>query len=233
MQRTQTEDSTAVILQKAFEVTGAEILCSEVYIRGKTAEEDFNEDSARQRIAKEIISGSGGNELETLPVFQTIDNDIIKGTETQYIIDDERSIYISIVRDVREDLPGEYNISVRLADTSGRQIAPSFVTGITEVLRNYGVEPEVNISITGCIKEHLSEPEVEQLFSRVFESISADRVEGINDEGLISVSAFSPSIREAIRVNGRRVNVNLASRYNSYEGKTYIWLATPVIMTEY
>lgn len=233
MQRTRTEDSTAVILQKAFDVTGAEIVCSEVYIRGKTVDESLNEDSMRQLIAKEIISGSGGDVLEALPVFQSIDNDIVKGTETQYIIDDEHSIYISIVRDVQEYIPGEYNISVRIADTSGRQAPPAFVTGITDILRSYGVEPEVNISITGCIKEHLSESEVEQLCSRVFKSISADKVEGISDDGLISVSAFSPSIREAIRFNGKRVNVNLASRYNSYEGKTYIWLATPVIMTEY
>jgi len=34
-------------------------------------------------------------------------------------------------------------------------------------------------------------------------------------------------------VNGKKVNMNLAIRYNSYEDRTYIWLATPVITVEY
>lgn len=233
MHNEQPEDSTAAIMQRAFEVTGAEIVSSEVYLRGTLEEESFRGEDMRQQLSKEIISGSGGDISRVLPVFQTIDNDISSGTETGYIINDDQRIHISILKDVEASPANDYRLSVSLVNTSHRLDGAESILRITNALKHYDVEPEVNISITGCLKGNLPEKEVEELCNRVFDSINADKVEGINEDGLISVSAFSPSISDTIRVNGRRVNVNLASRYNSYEGKTYIWLATPVITTEY
>lgn len=233
MQKLQPEDATAAIMQRAFEATGAEIVSTEVYFRGKLDPESYQDEDMRQWLSKEIISGSGGNVADILPIFQSIDNDISAGTETGYIIDEDRRIHISILKDVQGDPEGGYSLSVSLVDTSGDQTASRYAARITDILRHHDMEPEVSISITGSLEGQLLEKEVEKLCGRVFDSISADKVEGINDDGLISISAFSPSIKEAVRVNGRRVNVNLASRYNSFEGKTYIWLATPVIMTEY
>lgn len=233
MRNEQLQDSTDAIMQRAFNVTGAQIVSSEVYFRGKLDEVSFQGEDMRQQLSKDIISDSGGDVLNVLPVFQSIDNDISSGTETGYIINEDQRIHISILRDVQGNTADCYRLLVSLVNTSQRQETAESVAKIINVLKNYGVEPEVNISITGCLEGNLPENEVEELCSRVFDSISADKVEGINEDGLISVSAFSPSINDTIRVNGRRVNVNLASRYNSYEGKTYIWLATPVITTEY
>ncbi len=233
MQKLQPEDATAAIMQKAFETTGAEIVSTEVYFRGELAPESFQEENLRQRLSKEIISSFGGDVSGILPLFQSIDNDISTGTETGYIIDEDRRVHISILKDVQGDPADGYRLSASLVDTSGDQTAAGYAAKITDILKSHGMEPEVNISITGSLEGQLMEKEVEELCGRVFDSISADKVEGINDDGLLSISAFSPSIREAVRVNGRRVNVNLASRYNSFEGKTYIWLATPVITTEY
>lgn len=233
MHNEQPEDSTAAIMQRAFEVTGADIVSSEVYLRGILEEESFREEDMRQQLSKEMISGCGGDISRVLPVFQTIDNDISSGTETGYIINEDQRIHISILKDVEKNPANDYRLSVSLVNTSRWQKAARSAEEITNVLKYYDVEPEVNISITGCLEGHLPDKEVEELCSRVFGSINADKVEGISEDGLISVSAFSPSISDTIRVNGRRVNVNLASRYNSYEGKTYIWLATPVITTEY
>lgn len=233
MQKFQPEDATAAIIYRAFETTGAKIVSSEVYFRGELTAGTFREEDMRRRLSKEIISGSGGDVSDVLPVFQSIENDISTGTETGYIIDEDRRIHISVLKDVSGSPADAYRLSISLVDTSGSRAAAGFAARITDILKNYGVEPEVNISITGSLEGQLLERDVEELCGRVFDSISADKVEGINDNGLISISAFSPSIAEAVRVNGRRVNVNMASRYNSFEGKTYIWLATPVIMTEY
>ena len=74
---------------------------------------------------------------------------------------------------------------------------------------------------------------LEEISGRILTETGAKRIEGIKDRNYISVSAYSPYIQEFIQVRGKRVNLNLAARYNSYEDKTYIWLATPVITTEY
>ncbi|MDI9475442.1 MAG: YwmB family TATA-box binding protein [Bacillota bacterium] len=36
-----------------------------------------------------------------------------------------------------------------------------------------------------------------------------------------------------INYGGKDVNIQLAMRYSEYEDKTYLWLATPLIITAY
>lgn len=231
IQEVQPEDLTAAIIQKAFAATGADVVSSEIFVRGGLDAGNYASKYSREQLASDIIKGAGAVELHGAPDFNTIETDISEGTETDYIINDNRRIHISILRDAQAK--ENYYLSVSIVDMSGRPDVAGLIAGMTDLLDKYGIEPEVNISLTGSLEGMLGESEIERLYGRVFDSIDANMVEGMSDDGLISVSAFSPSIKDAIRVNGKRVNVNLAARYNSYEGKTYIWLATPVITTEY
>lgn len=233
MQTNITEASTAEVMKRAFEITGADIVSSEVYIHGTVVAENLAFEDGCERLSTDIILGCGGDTANTVPVFNNIETDISSGTETNYIIDDNRRIFISILRDMHKSEHGDYYLSISLVDVSAQPALSESVAGINSALESYNVAHEANISLVGSLNGQMEEWELEKLCSRVFDSIRADKVEGINGDGLISVSAFSPAIKDAVRVNGKRVNVNLASRYNSYEGKTYIWLATPVITTEY
>lgn len=233
MQTNIREISTAEVIKKAFEITGADIVSTEVYIHGTVAAENLIYKDTCSKLLTDIILGCGGNAAKTVPVFNNIETDISCGTETNYIIDDNRRIHISMLRDMQTNDREDYYLSISLVDVSPHPELSKSIAGIKYVLDYYNVAHEANISITGSLDGQMEEREVEKLCGRVFDSINASKVEGINDDGLISVSAFSPAIKNAVRVNGKQVNVNLASRYNSYEGKTYIWLATPVITTEY
>ena len=101
------------------------------------------------------------------------------------------------------------------------------------MLEKYGIDHEINISISGSVEGKLEEDETTDIFDRIMRRTGASRVEGVNDNGLVSISAFSPQISKAANVAGKRVNLNMAARYSSYEDKTYIWIASPVITTEY
>lgn len=233
MQADQREYSTASLMEKAFDATGAKVVSSEIYIRGRlTAGQDVSEE-ARQQLLKEIISTSGGDIEDEEPAFLSVDNDIGFGTEANYIINDNSRIHISIIKDLQKNNQEDFHLSISLFNTSSHPNAERSVEKLTEVLKRNHIDPDFNISITGSVDGNLDEEEMNVLYDRAFDSIQADKVEGIKDDGLTSISAFAPSIKNAIRVNGQRVNLNMATRYNSYEGKTYIWLATPVITTEY
>lgn len=67
----------------------------------------------------------------------------------------------------------------------------------------------------------------------ILDGAKAKKVNGMSEKNLISVSAYSPLIDNNIEIEGRKINMNLALRYNAFEDKTYIWLATPVITIEY
>lgn len=225
--------SIAAVIQKAFDATDAVIASSEIYIRGRLAVKNFESANERQQLLDDIITGAGGDISDVKPVFSSIDNDSSFGAETDYIINDNSSIHISILKSKQEELAENYQVSISLTDTSQQPEMTTAVAGLKDALKKYKISPVVNICITGSLNGNLKDSELEAICKKVFDSVGAEKVEGMRDNGLISVSAFSPSISNVVRVNGKRVNLNIAVRYNSYEGKTYIWLATPVITTEY
>jgi hypothetical protein len=231
MQQDKSYGSAANALEKVFSETGASAVSSEVYVRGSSKGRALDENDARS-LLEDILEGIGAGYSKDIQVFKAIDNDYVSGAEINYIIDENKTIQLSISNEKNTDEKStELNIS--LLDTSGDLSVRANADAVAGSLERRGIDYETNISLTGSIDGKMGKEEIEALYMRALGSIGADGVEGIDDNGLVSVSAFSPSIGRAVRVNGKRVNINMAARYNSYEDKTYIWLAVPVITTEY
>ena len=233
IQEDLSEKPTAAVMQKAFDSTGAKLVSSEIYLRARLAARSFDDISRQKQLLSDTIAGAGGDVEAVKPAFLSIDNDVSSGTETDYIINDTRSIHAGILNTRQDGSENEYELTVSLTDTAQNLYMEALVTGLVELLKGYGIRPAINICMIGSLDGKLKESELETVCANIFESAGANKVEGISDKGLVSVSAFSPSISDTVRVNGKRVNLNVAARYNSYEGKTYIWLATPIITTEY
>lgn len=227
------ETAAASLILEAFGKTGARIVSSEIFICGEIYPDIYDEELRRQQLIKKVIRRAGGNITGNDPEFTVIDTDFCKGTETDYIINEDCRIHISILKEKGEGTAGKYRLVISLADTSQQPLSSDCVANLAGLVEEIGEKPGVNLSITGSMEGKFTEEEVSGLCGKALESINASIIEGINSNGLVSITAFSPSIKEAVKVNGKRVNVNIAARYNSYEGKTYIWLATPVIITEY
>ncbi|MGE5614126.1 MAG: YwmB family TATA-box binding protein [Bacillota bacterium] len=229
----QPETAATALILEAFGKTGARIVSSEVFICGELNAGLYDEEHERQQLIKKAIARAGGNVAGSGPEFTAIDSDFCKGTETDYIINEDCRIHISILKEKEKSRAGKYKLVISLVDTSRQPLSSGCVAGLAGLVGELGVKPEVNLSITGSVEGRLSETEIEELCGKALDSIHANVIEGTRNNELVSITAFSPSIKSAVLVNGKRVNVNMAARYNSYEGKTYIWLATPVIITEY
>ncbi len=231
MQQEKSYGQAARTVEKAFAQTGAAAVSTEVYVSG-TAEGRSLGGNDVKSLLEELVNRIGGQYSEEIPVFNTIDTDFASGVEINYIIDENKTLRMSITEDKNPDGNGS-DISISLLDTSGDPSVRVYADAAASSLAGRGIAFKTNISVTGSIDGRMERDEIEELYKRVLRSVGADSVEGIDENGLVSVSAFSPSIGNSVRVNGKRVNINLAARYNSYEDKTYIWIAAPVITTEY
>jgi len=69
--------------------------------------------------------------------------------------------------------------------------------------------------------------------TKTLQVINGNKIEGIMDESIISISAYSPNIDRFIYTGNNKMNLNIAMRYNEYEGKTYYWIGSPIITIEY
>lgn len=233
MQAHRPEYPAAEIVQKAFAAAKAQVVSSEIYMRG-ALKAGNNESLQGRQFLTNLIRRAGGDTEALKPVFFTFENDNGIGTESDYIMNDNRSIHAGILNSTQGGAPGEYrDVFISLTDTSENPELSASVKRLAGAMEGYGMRPDINICITGSIGGKLNDDELEAVCDRILKSAGADRVEGMREDGLISISAFSPVIDKTVRVNGKKVNLNVAVRYNSYEGRTYIWLATPVITTEY
>lgn len=98
-------------------------------------------------------------------------------------------------------------------------------------------KPESSINFSSCIigtyRGRLDKKDTEKKSRIALQSINANEVEGMENDELRSISAFSSSVGGHKASGDIRVNVQLAIRYSSYDDKTYIWIGTPLIPMGY
>lgn len=98
-------------------------------------------------------------------------------------------------------------------------------------------KPEGSISFSSCIigtyKGRLDDKDADKKTRIALQSINANKVEGMENDELKSISAFSSSVGGYMASDKTGVNVQLAIRYSSYDDKTYIWIGTPLIPMGY
>ena len=218
------------MLIKSFENSGAKTVCSEISFRGKIdgkfksiddLKKMVNDISKKMGVDSDILSGD------------IISNDDMEGIDLNQAIDNNRNIHISAVNSkLKGEMDGSY-ITVSVVDNSAVAGLEDTRKSVLGILRKYRIQSKVNSCITGSFDGMLDNNRLNVICSIIFKAVEARKVEGMRDDNLISVSAYSPSFRDSVEINGNKVNLNFAVRYNSFENKTYIWLATPVITTEY
>lgn len=107
---------------------------------------------------------------------------------------------------------------------------------IKDYLEDLNCEVEESITMVGNFDEKLNISEMREKIGDSFESIEARILEGIEETEygeMVSLTGYSPQIHNTIELGEREININGALRYNEYEGKTYLWLGSPLIATEY
>lgn len=91
----------------------------------------------------------------------------------------------------------------------------------------------VTSCIIGAFEDEIPKGKMVEIINSIMEKIDAQEVEKAVYDGMISISGYTPKISDHLKIGENKVNINIAMRYNSYEGKTYIWIGSPVISLEY
>jgi hypothetical protein len=102
-----------------------------------------------------------------------------------------------------------------------------------EMLGCFGDDPVVSTTYTAAIPGKISLNEMEDTGRRLFADLDGIISEGSRDGEWVSLTGFSSRLGGGLDSGSGRLNLNIALRYNSYEGKTIIRLGTPVIPIPY
>ncbi len=168
--------------------------------------------------------------LKKVQVDETTENNFSQIIITG-LIDDE--IYTTlIVQSTHYEDFKESTIVLDIIDTKGEYDLRELCDTIRKVLSFYG-EATINITLSGSYQDKLSNEATGKILENIFEKIGADKIEGIDTSDLVSITGYTPRMIEHLSYAGKKANINIALRYNSYENKTNIWIGTPIIVTSY
>ena len=90
--------------------------------------------------------------------------------------------------------------------------------------------PRISAILAGTFDGRLDSKERKSIINSLVRKIDGQVTQTMEDERLISIAGYSYILDVAPIGN---INFQIASRYNAYEAKTYIWAGTPIITIEY
>lgn len=218
-------------LMDIMEKTGATVLSREAYFWAKP-QNGSRTVTAHDRLVTELAELLQIKALDEDHPVNVINSGNIQEIQANGKLPEGDMVNIS-GRLINHNGEKESHLIVDVTGLPGREKAGQIEKTVMRICRKYGLKPDVNYCIVGYFDGKLDTKELNEVCRKAFQAAGADKVDGIKDNNLISLTAYSPEIDNYVRVDGSRVNLNIAIRYNSYEKRTYIWLATPLISIEY
>jgi hypothetical protein len=219
-------------LMRFFECSSAKAINAEIYFHSRLDPNKYDSMEILKALGVSFSRELGMNSEEEIS-REIVENDLIQQIDLIGYIPGKKLVNISVQLAKTNDKKIESYICVTVTDNIEKLSLDETRKTVLNVFERFGIETELNSCITGYYEGKLEKSKLVSISEKIFKTAAARKIEGINDKNLISVSAYSPAINNYITVNKKKINLNLAIRYNSYEDKTYIWLATPLIRTEY
>lgn len=96
-----------------------------------------------------------------------------------------------------------------------------------------GAKPTITLTLSGSLEGELDPGRMRSICADILRYLGAREVEGLCQEGLISISGYAPALGGEVISGNRPVNIQVGLRYNSYKGRTYVWIGTPILNIEY
>lgn len=94
-------------------------------------------------------------------------------------------------------------------------------------------KPQISVIITGHYDGQLAEKDMGQIMSSIMSYLDASYHKNEMYDNLLTATGYSKKISEYIQLGSEKINIDLAMRYSEGDGKTYLWLGSPVITTDY
>lgn len=89
------------------------------------------------------------------------------------------------------------------------------------------------IKFSGSYQGQLSQKAIDGNVSGLLKNLQARKVDSVKSENFYSVYAYTGLVKDYIKADGKRININVVVTYNEEEDKTELCLATPVLNEDY
>lgn len=104
---------------------------------------------------------------------------------------------------------------------------------IESIYQEHDSVMDASSCLIGTIERKDSKEKLSKDMNRVIRGINGKIISEFEDDMILSYTVFTPRIEKTLTINEKKINLNLAIRYNEYEDVTYLWIGTPIITIGY
>jgi len=220
------------ILEEAFCDSGADFESAEI-VDWSVINREFMEFEEMERKRDEILYyfSADGQNFTTTKEFDDMYRIIISkgwlnsGTFLQIILQS-----VLLPEEYGKDPQTYMVINIITTDISKVSLLGSQVSG---AINENGGQSRITTCYTGTFNGKLNEAEKQKVIETILEKLQVSDVEKVDGEHTLSLVGYSPLLHNGITICDKEFNLNIAMRFNDQEGKTYLWIGTPVISLEY
>lgn len=113
-------------------------------------------------------------------------------------------------------------------------VLPQLESRWQEVFLSRGYEAESAALVTGTLPGLRMYNELEMLLAEIFQALAVEKAWQTTDGRFISWAGHSPRIKTfLLDVRGEPVNIQAAARYHTLDGRTHIYLGSPLIYRDF
>lgn len=129
--------------------------------------------------------------------------------------------------------PGETSLFINLINNEQIVENNDIILKVENIFDNYDKMVNITSCIVGKVNGKLDMEEKEKNIMQDTEKLKAKVVETYREDNILSLSMFTPLIDEYIYTGNKKMNLNIAVRYNELENSTYVFIGTPIITIGY
>lgn len=131
---------------------------------------------------------------------------------------------------------GSGGMTYLVIQTTGLAAAPGTAPvrqAMETAFSQLGAEGRTSAGVVCWQEGKMEDSEMRRCIYQMLERAGAREVERLDQEGLISITAYTPEIIDGFDLGGKTVNLQVAARYHALDDRTYFHLGMPLIMTDY
>lgn len=113
------------------------------------------------------------------------------------------------------------------------ECAVLYKENLEKIIRKYDNEAAVNLEFYGEFPGFLQEKERESLVNHLLESISAKVKESHTSDDVYTIYAYTELVDDYEQIKGKMVNISMALTYDEANERTCLYLATPLLKSDY
>lgn len=196
-------------------------------------EEPINSADDAGRVLQRVLEGMGYGQMGPIGLdTQRVDDDFSPFVTYEARIEITEGPGRSLLAAVQSTDAGDEQSTYLFMSLTDRSTAPELASMhalLTNGVGVLGVASPKATQLIGTIAGRLTPDQVANIVSQVMAGTEAELKSIYNDGPLVSVSGYSPRIKEITQIMEGQVNVNLAMRYDEAEQVTWIYLGCPSV----